>query len=199
MARVKKTSAKKRKFGEHDPKTLTDKERAFVLYYLGECRFNAYQSAIKAGYVESVARSASTIVWKPTVQALIREHLDRSGLTKERIKIELGKIAFGADLADFEKYEDGKISLEMLRDAGINTSVLKSVTIMENRKERTVRRKVELWDKQAALNTLAKIQGMYSDVVVNNIIPTAKSNTSIADTVEQDLDEISEDTVIAGL
>lgn len=58
---------------------LTDKQRRFVEFYCGECKFNATQSAIKAGYSEKTARQVgSENLSKPDIQEYISEFMNQA-------------------------------------------------------------------------------------------------------------------------
>lgn len=57
---------------------LTDKQRRFVEFYCGECKFNATQAAIKAGYSKASADviGCENLV-KPSIQKAIQAFMDK--------------------------------------------------------------------------------------------------------------------------
>jgi hypothetical protein len=94
------------------------------------------------------------------VRAEVSKYLDAEGITPERIKIELAQIAFGEsnDIADLGPFLDGSKSLSELRGDGVNTSLVKSAN--ETQGEKTSSRRVEMYDRLAALEKLARIRKM---------------------------------------
>lgn len=73
---------------------LTTKEKAFVLAYIGEARFNATRAATMAGYSERTARSqGSEILARPRVAEAVRTALSERSLTSEAVLAELSAIA----------------------------------------------------------------------------------------------------------
>ena len=58
---------------------LTDKQRRFVEFYCGECKFNATQAAIKAGYSTKAAKEQGCEnLAKPHIQFYITEFMDKA-------------------------------------------------------------------------------------------------------------------------
>jgi len=141
---------------------LTNKQKAFVVAYLSN-GFNATQAAIKAGYnPRSAQQVASVTLRKPNVAAVMRRELAKHGITPEAVKIALAEIAFGADLADFEEFLDGTMTLRQLRGLGVNTKLVKSA-----REVRTAngekKRHLALYDRVWALKELARVMGIVSE------------------------------------
>lgn len=61
-----------------DKQKLTDKQRRFVEFYCGECKFNATQAAIKAGYSENTARNTGyENMTKPDILKGIQEFMNQ--------------------------------------------------------------------------------------------------------------------------
>ena len=147
---------------------LTEKQRQFVLHYL-QNGFNATQAAISAGYSKDSARVIGCEnLTKPDIQDAIKEHIDRIGITPEKIKSAVAEIAF-ADPADFDRLSR-QYSLAELREDGCNTRVVKKIkTRMEAEGDRDDPqyfevREVEFYDRLSALEKLAKIYAMMTDV-----------------------------------
>lgn len=62
-----------------DKQKLTDKQRRFVEFYCGECKFNGTQAVINAGYSEKSARQiASEMLSKPYIQDAIAEFMNKA-------------------------------------------------------------------------------------------------------------------------
>ena len=58
---------------------LTDKQRRFVEFYCGECKFNATQAAINAGYSKHTAKDIGCEnLAKPNIQESITEFMDKA-------------------------------------------------------------------------------------------------------------------------
>lgn len=139
---------------------LTGRQQQFVLAYL-QC-FNAAKAAREAGYS---GRSAMQIghenMRKHEIGAAISELLDSKGLSPERIKVAVGEIAFGADLADFEDFLKKGTGLAELRKAGVNTQFVKAAVISKT--ESGVNRRIEMLDRLAALEKLIRVMGMVTE------------------------------------
>ncbi len=143
---------------------LTMKQQAFVTAYLFN-GFNATKAAKTAGYSEGCPSEIGyENLRKPQIVAEINSRLDSEGITTEKIKIALAQIAFGADPADFDQLATGK-SLTTLRDEGVDTRMLKSITSRHEVGDDEVYlvTKFELHDRQGALDKLAKVHGMYHE------------------------------------
>lgn len=77
---------------------LTERERMFCEYYLGECNKNGTQAAIKAGYSKSTAKNiANQNLAKLHIQKYIQNRtapiLERMGFTVERALQEIAELA----------------------------------------------------------------------------------------------------------
>lgn len=58
---------------------LTEKQRRFVEFYCGECKFNATQASIKSGYSENTARQIGTEnLAKPAIQEEITAFMNQA-------------------------------------------------------------------------------------------------------------------------
>jgi phage terminase small subunit len=120
---------------------LTTKEKAFVLAYIGEGRFNATRAATMAGYSERTARAqGSEILARPRVAAAVRTALSERALTSEAVLAELSAIA----RAPWEEF----------------------VTVRTNPKTGEVlETRMDLTAKVRALELLAKAHGLLTDRV----------------------------------
>jgi len=147
---------------------LNQKQQMFVLHYLET--FNATKAAISAGYSKKTAYS---IGWenlrKPEIADAISELLEEKGITADRIKIALARIAFSGDLADFEELGRG-ITLQTLRKDGVDTTLLKKVkirkTVMGGDEEEAMEvvvTDIELRDRIGALKELVRVKGMATE------------------------------------
>lgn len=174
MATAKKSkrasTAKKAILPEAAKRGLTDAEYNFALELLRN-GFNRTQAAIAAGYSrENAAVAGSRLVRRINVRRLIIDKFDEKGLIPENIKIAFAEIAFDADLADFDPYLTGEVDgLSELRATGVNTKFLKSATVTtylgKDGDVSSVRRKVEITDRQTALTNLGKVYAMFRETL----------------------------------
>lgn len=154
---------------------LVMKQQAFVIHYLKH--FNAARATRDAGYSEKGARQAGEQkLTKIDIKAAIADLMPHIGITPERISSALAEIAFGADPADYEALMTGKATLSEIREQGAATTLIKTI----KRRQRTdshisedgksietvrVETEIRLHDRLAALDKLAKIQGMLESKV----------------------------------
>lgn len=137
---------------------LTDKQQAFINHYL-QC-WNATEAAINAGYSE---RSAQQIghenLTKPVIQEQIRLRLDEMKMSADEALVGLSDIARG-NLADFINIQAGLpvIDFENAKNNG-KLHLLKKITYGKGSIS------FELYDKQSALNTIAKHHGLLNDKI----------------------------------
>lgn len=147
--------------------SLSARQRSFVVEYMRD--FNATQAAVRTGYSLRSARSiGSENLTKPNITKAIEEQLVKAGVTSDRIMVELAKMAFGMDIADFDGLAQGK-SLSELRAAGVPTRFVKKIKTRrevegrgEDQKTFEVR-EYEMHDPVRALEDLAKIKKMFTD------------------------------------
>lgn len=182
---------------------LTPKQQAFVREYLVD--LNGKQAAIRAGYSED---SATEIGYenlrKPHVlQAIEYALMEHTGVTRSRIVDELGAIAF-ADLGDFVDWDvetqhvandiKDRVGVEPAGDRpGDEVVVLTNRVVLRpsHKLDPAVRRaaskisqdrwgnvRVELHDKVAALDKLARALGMYQDGAHVDNSSTTQTNVS---------------------
>jgi phage terminase small subunit len=144
-----------KKVAEKAPNGLTTKQRAFVAEYLSN-GFNATRAALAAGYSKKTAYSiGAENLKKPEIAAEIARGLEEHGITAESLKVLLGEVAWDTDVADFEPWLRGEKTLEELRAAGVNTSLVKTARVTERGA-----RSIELHDRMAAVKELARVLGL---------------------------------------
>ena len=160
---------------------LTDKQQRFVEEYLTD--LNATQAAIRGGYSEKTARQvASENLSKPDIADAIAqakaERSERTKVTQDRVLEELARLSFSdlrnvmtdkGSLLDPQDWDDATAasiaSIEVVTSSGDHGEDENGRKIVE----RT--HKIKTWDKNVALEKLAKHLGMYeadkSDVGVH--------------------------------
>jgi phage terminase small subunit len=163
---------------EQGMRPLSEKERRFVDAYMGDAAGNATRAAELAGYsVKSARRIGTRLSSKAHIKSEIGQFRDKAaqktGVTVERVIGELARIGF-SDMRDLVD-ETGRLKPlhELSEDAaralaGVEVSRervrVKSTDLEEvTTEEATV--KVKLWDKPAALVTLARYLGILKDKV----------------------------------
>jgi phage terminase small subunit len=167
---------------------LTPKQQLFVQQYLVD--LNGTQAAIRAGYSKDTVYSiASENLRKPDIlQAIEYALMERTGITRSRIVDELGAIAF-SDLGDFVDWdnETQHVAADIKDRVGVepegdrpgeevvvltNRVVLRPSHKLDPALRRAVSKisqdrygnvRIELFDKIAALDKLARALGMYQD------------------------------------
>lgn len=152
---------------------LTEKQRRFVHFYMGEAAGNASKAASLAGYRDdnrnALGASACETLKKPNVQrALERERGKRFG-SAENVRNSLAAIANGSASDYLRADAKGKmhLDLEAMAEAGA-LGLLQQV--QEERLEvgndvATVKLKLKLYDRLKALELLAKMNGQLKDQV----------------------------------
>lgn len=154
---------------------LTPRQILFVNEYLVD--FDAKAAAIRAGYSKKGARvQAYRLMNNPEIEAeidkLIEERTDKIHVTRNLIIQELVKIAISdikdfVEVKEFNKYNKNGEVIGTYKDLvlredfeDMDTSVIKEISYDKNGKIN-----IKLWDKIAALNTLAKHKGMLKEQV----------------------------------
>ena len=128
---------------------ITSEQERFVQAWLANgC--NGTKAGLAIGKAESYAAHYATKTLKrPQVKAYIQECLLAKGCTPEFCKSLLLEHARG-DLADFEAYLDGSMSLTALRQNGVDTRLVKRASIRVTDKGSIIR-DIELHSAQAAV------------------------------------------------
>lgn len=136
----------------------------FIAEYLID--FNATQAAIRAGYSE---KTAYNIGWenvnkREDIRAEIDKRIEERAMSADEVLIRLTDFGRG-DLAHYI-LPDGELDLEALRADGMGHLLkkfkkgAKTTILKDGREMRSEWAEAELYDAQAALNTLAKIRGL---------------------------------------
>ena len=140
---------------------LTPKQERFVVAYLLD--MNATQAAVRCGYSPKTAKAqGSRLLTNVDIQAAIqRTHaraLERNGLTADRTLEELRRVGF-SDVRHLFKDDGSLIPLRELPPE-VSASIASIETVMKNAAagDGVVDRvlKVKFWDKNRALNDLAR-------------------------------------------
>lgn len=140
---------------------LTIKQRLFLHHYLGDCNFNAWRSAEKAGYkgdYDSLRSQASQVLTNISVQEEIREALKDCMSPAEITKrfTDFGRASLD-DFVDID--EDGRATLNMKKAKERNLlHTFKSLKYSD--KGRLI---VERYDAMEAMDKLAKIHRMFGE------------------------------------
>jgi len=153
------------------PPMLTPKQSRFVEEYLID--LNGKQAAVRAGYsAKSAEAQASRLLRNTAVQAALGEAMQarsqRTEVTADRVVAELAKLAF-ADMRDYWPRPGETIDLHRLdedRTAAISEFTIdETETCPKDGGPTVIKRKtrIKLYDKKAALDSLARNLGMFVD------------------------------------
>ena len=137
---------------------LTSKQQAFIAAYLQS--WNATHAAIQAGYSTKTARQqASRLLSNVNVAEEIEQKLAQLKMSGNEALARLSDIARG-DLSDFVEVHGGVpvIDFEKAKQAD-KLHLLKKITYGKG----TI--SFEMYDKQAALNTIAKHHGLLNEKI----------------------------------
>lgn len=153
---------------------LTDVEQRYCDEYLID--HNQTAAAIRAGVKTTNAKSWAS---KKSTKAIVRAYIDRReaecnrrlGVTAERIRAELARIAF-ANPTDIINADDATVKGEAHKDdtAAISSVKVKSFTGKDG--TTTTEREVRLNDKNKALELLGRAEGMFTDNLKTEITGT---------------------------
>jgi phage terminase small subunit len=146
---------------------LEPRQKRFVMEYV-RC-YNATKAAKRAGYSAISAKNiGSENMAKPDILEAVKDCMSDAGLTRGQVSMAIREMAFGCDIADFEGLSRGK-SLGDLRRSGMDTRFLRKVKTRrelsgkgEDQREFEVR-EYEVIDRVKALETLARLEGMFKD------------------------------------
>jgi phage terminase small subunit len=166
--------------GWQDQVKLTPKQERFVFEYLID--LNATQAAIRAGYSSDTAGVIGCEnLGKPNVQEALRlakeERAKKLEITPERVLAEFAKIGF-ADIKDFATFKTAKTVVGRDEKTGepiidyahivdikdsdqVDGSVISEIALKDGQL------KFKLYDKQKALEMVAKHLNMFTENVVH--------------------------------
>jgi phage terminase small subunit len=137
--------------------TLNIQQLAFIDFYLGAANFHATNAAKMAGYSEKTAYSiGSRLLKNVEVDAEIKRRL----MDKAEIEARLNEHARG-DLSDLLD-DKGKFDLKTAKTSG-KSRLLKELTVTVDKTANRISYKYKIHDPQAALDKLARMQGLYND------------------------------------
>ena len=130
MQLIEKSISEEKEFGYIDDDGLTDRQRLFCYYYMQS--FNAYQSAIKAGYSESYSRSRihemlGNVGVKSFLNKLKEQQRTEFMLSQEKVLNRHLQIAF-SDITEYIN-PDGTLKHD------IDGTLIKKMTIKTSRIE----------------------------------------------------------------
>lgn len=160
---------------------LTDRQKLFCNNYIIS-KFNGTEAAKMSGYSHNTsAEQASRLLSNVNIQAyvdLLKKDLGlRLGITKERIALELAKIAF-YDPRKMLTVDGGLKPINELDDdtaGAIGGIELFEVTAGdEDRISIGVNKKIKIWDKRAALCDLNKMFGYDMPLKISPTDPEGK-------------------------
>lgn len=155
-----------------DGDPLTEREREFVEYYLGECRLNASEAAVRSGYSEkSKGCLGYQLLQKPTIKAEIEarraELLERLGVTTERVLQEYAALAF-SDMREVSQWNGSVVAPK--DSSTLDNRAAAAIAEVSSDEKGT---KVKLHDKKGALDALSKHLGLFAaeklDVTVGSL------------------------------
>jgi phage terminase small subunit len=142
---------------------LTDKEWAIIGKYF-ELGFNGTKAAVAAGYSKKSARQiASETLSKPYIREEIKHRMKDFAMGQEEVIARLSQHGRG-DMRDFinkssralVNHPDGNLIKKFKRT--VTTTV-----IAEDKSQTEEKIELELYDAQAALVQLGRIQGLFAD------------------------------------
>lgn len=165
---------------------LTDKQQAFINEYL-QC-WNATEAALKAGYSERSAQQiGSENLSKPVIVEQIRFRLNEMTMSADEALVSLSDIARG-DISDFFDVA-GKlpiINFDKAKEAG-KLGLIKKVTFKNGQIS------FELYDKQRALETVAKHHGLLTERIqidINLVVGVVEALESLGQNPSDVFNEI---------
>lgn len=157
LSQIRKPRGDRRRAG------LTDRALRFALAYLA-CS-NAAEAARRIGISPAQAqKSGCHLLRRPEVAAFIEAEraasIERTRIDVDRVKREFARLAF-VDIADFiERDEDGNIALKA--SEAISPDDRAAIAELKvKRGAHGVKARVKLHDKQRALDSLARLMGLY--------------------------------------
>lgn len=161
LSQIRQPRGKRRRAG------LTDRALRFALAYL-TCS-NAAEAARRIGMSPAQAqKSGCHLLRRPEVAAFIEAEraasIERTRIDVDRVKREFARLAF-VDIGDFIEWdEDGNIALKA--SAAISPDDRAAIAELKVKRGKPgvggiVKARVKLHDKQRALDSLARLMGLY--------------------------------------
>ena len=151
---------------------LTFRQRLFVSYYLGEAGGNATDAARKAGYPHPNTQGPRLLV-NVRIRAAIDAKLDSVALSADEVLARLSELA-SSDLGDYIVFRrDGSWSIDLKRakKARRTGTIRKLKFRRESGEDGTVDHiEIDLYDKLAALDKLARHHGLFEKDVAKGPI-----------------------------
>lgn len=144
---------------------LTDKQKRFCDEYLID--LNATQAAIRAGYSDKAARQVSSrLLTNANIQQYLSEKkkktADKLDISRERVLLEYARLAFFDIRKIYEESGDLKPITELSADeAAAIGGVKRSITTFGEGDHggEKVAVEVKIWNKNTALDSIARMQG----------------------------------------
>ena len=154
---------------------LNERRQRFVAEYLID--LNGTQAAIRAGYSprtanEQAARLLADASVRAAVDEQMAERAERTKVTQDRVLQELARIGF-ADLRDAASWTSAGMELIASGELAVDTSAaIKEVKVVrtitrgkDDYEQERVEQRVAMHDKRAALETIGKHLGMFTERV----------------------------------
>ena len=152
---------------------LSARQERFVEEYVID--LNATQAAIRAGYsVKTAKEIGAENLTKPYIQAavgrIMAERSRRTGVTADRIILELAKLGF-VNISDVADFDDATVRDEANRN---DTAAIQSVKVKRIPTDGgdIVERELKLHDKVKSLDLLGRHLGIWNDKLkINGGVP----------------------------
>lgn len=140
---------------------LTEKQKAFIDYYLGVAKFNATEAARLAGYSEQSARSiGSENLAKPNISEEIQQRVAERAMSADEALIRLSEQARG-DMGDFLEFKPGVDTPYLNFKQAANRGKLHLIKKFKFNSDGYP--EVELYDAQSALQLIGRVHGLFTD------------------------------------
>ena len=156
---------------------LTDKQRAFVDYYV--IHKNATKAAELAGYgndYDTWRSVGNENLAKPAIRAELDRRFAARAMTANEVLERVGEIA-RFDLGEYLD-DEGDVKLAKLKESGLGRLVRESVPTREGRK-------ITLADPDPALKLVGRHLGLFSDQVNVNIADHTTPSKDVLDSLVQ--------------
>jgi phage terminase small subunit len=145
-------------------KQLSPKQKRFVEEYLID--LNAIQAAIRAGYTEKGAHTTSwRMITNPSIakeiQRAMKERSERTAITQDRVIQEIARIGF----SDPRRLFDATGEMRSIQDLDDDTAAAIAGIDVSVSNDGILTKKIKLWDKNSALEKLAKHLQLFTEKV----------------------------------